>query len=252
MKKYLTASLLTTLLITIVMLPTANGSWFNKGLEIIQGTGEDSSTSTGAASNFSSSEVAQAFKEALVIGTESVVGQLGTADGFNLDPVAHIPLPGELQTLSSVLSKIGMSHLVDDVELKLNRAAEAATPMAKDLFFNAITEMTFTDVMKIYNGPEDSATQYFKSKMSLPLSDAMRPIVQDTLNDVGAVQAYDTMIGEYKSIPFVPDVKSDLTDHVLEKGLDGIFYYIAQEEAAIRSNPLKQTTSLLKKVFGQN
>ncbi|MBT3386843.1 MAG: DUF4197 family protein, partial [Desulfobacula sp.] len=45
------------------------------------------------------------------------------------------------------------------------------------------------------------------------------------------------------------DVKADLTDHVVEKGMDGIFYYMAKEEAAIRQNPVKRTTELLKKVF---
>jgi len=68
---------------------------------------------------------------------------------------------------------------------------------------------------------------------------------------VGAVRAYDNMMKEYKSIPFVPDVKSDMTDHVIEKGMDGIFYYMAREEAAIRQNPVKRTTELLQKVFNK-
>ena len=67
---------------------------------------------------------------------------------------------------------------------------------------------------------------------------------------VGAVQAYDNAIGQYKSVPFVPDVKADLTQHVLERALHGLFLYLAQEEAAIRQNPAKRTTELLQRVFG--
>jgi hypothetical protein len=78
----------------------------------------------------------------------------------------------------------------------------------------------------------------------------MQPVVKDSLAKVKAVQAYDNVMKEYRSVPFVPDVKADLTDHVVEKGMDGIFYYMGKEEAAIRQNPAKRTTDLLKRVFG--
>ena len=57
-------------------------------------------------------------------------------------------------------------------------------------------------------------------------------------------------MGKYKTLPFVPDVNADLTSYTIDKGLAGIFHYVAKEEAAIRQNPAKQTTDLLKKVFG--
>jgi hypothetical protein len=104
--------------------------------------------------------------------------------------------------------------------------------------------------MSIYKGPDDAATKYFQSKMSQPLAETMHPIVEKSLSQVGAVKSYDNVIGEYRSLPFVPDVKADLTNYVTEKGMDGIFYYLAQEEAAIRQNPAKRTTDLLKRVFG--
>jgi hypothetical protein len=132
----------------------------------------------------------------------------------------------------------------------LNRAAESATPKAKKLFLQAITDMTFDDVKNIYKGPDNSATEYFQNRMSSPLKKEMQPIVENTLSQVGAIQAYDKVIGQYKTLPFVPDVKANLTEHVIQKGMKGIFYYIAKEEASIRKNPAKQTTALLKKVFG--
>jgi hypothetical protein len=173
-------------------------------------------------------------------------------DGFNTDPEIHIPLPKQLDGVKSVLDKVGMSGLLKDLELKLNRAAEAATPEAKKLFSRAISEMSFDDVKKIYEGPENAATQYFRSKMSPSLAKEMEPVINNSLSEVGAVQSYDNVMKAYQSVPFVPDVKADLTDYVIEKGMDGIFYYMAKEEAAIRANPAKRTTDLLKRVFDAN
>ena len=195
-------------------------------------------------------EIAAGLREALKVGSERVVAQVGQLDGFNADPKIHIPLPGALRDVQSALQPFGLSSLADDLELKLNRGAEAAAPEAKALFIDAIGAMTLDDVREIYEGPNDAATQYFKDKMTKPLSEKMKPIVDRTLSEVGAVQSYETMMSKYQAIPLVPDVKANLTNYVVRKGLDGIFYYVAQEEAAIRNHPAARTTELLKKVFG--
>ncbi len=249
MKNYLTIIAAVLILCTwLAGLTVVEGSWWDKGLNIFKSI--SSAPSDNTSTEPSHSEIGDAFKQALKIGTENVVSRLGSIDGFNADPSIHIPLPKKLNTVRTMLSKVGMSQHVDDLELKLNRAAESATPKAKKLFMQAISNMTFDDVMNIYKGPENSATEYFKSSMSPPLEKEMKPIVENTLSEVGAMQAYDNVIGKYKTLPFVPDVKSDLTEHVIQKGMDGIFYYIAKEEVSIRKDPTKQTTALLKKVFG--
>ena len=224
---------------------TAQSSWFQKGLDLLK-----SPAGTTAQKALTSDEIRAGLKEALRVGSENVVSQLGRTDGFNLDPAIHIPLPQQFDTVRTILARVGMSSMLDDLELKLNRAAEVATPKAKELFFQAISEMTFEDVMNIYNGPEDSATRYFKDKMTPALAKEMQPVVDQSLSQVGAVQAYDNIMGEYRAIPFVPDVKADLTTYVVEKGMAGIFHYMAVEEAAIRQNPAKRTTELLQRVFG--
>lgn len=195
-------------------------------------------------------EVAAGLKEALRVGTETVVGNLGTTDGFNLDPQIHIPLPSQLDQVKSILGRIGMDSMLTDLEVQLNRAAEVATPKAKSLFLGAINDMTLDDVMAIYKGPDDAATQYFRAKMSAPLALEMKPVVDDSLAGVGAVETYDSVMKSYKSVPFAPEIDADLSEYVVEKGLDGIFYYLAKEEAAIRQNPLKRTTDILQSVFG--
>jgi hypothetical protein len=249
MKNYL--AIIGVVLIIFALLPSqdsAEGSWWDRGVKILKDLSEDSEEQIEKEP--SNAEIGEAFKQALRIGTDNVVRKLGAIDGFNADPSIHIPLPEELNTIKTMLSKIGMSQLVDDLELKLNRAAESATPKAKNLFLQAITDMTFDDVKNIYKGPDNSATEYFQNRMSSPLKKEMQPIVENTLSQVGAIQAYDKVIGQYKTLPFVPDVKANLTEHVIQKGMKGIFYYIAKEEASIRKNPAKQTTALLKKVFG--
>ena len=225
---------------------TAKSSWWDKGKELFKTVKEKKETS-----ELTVDEIGAAFKDALRIGSENVVAKLGRVNGFNMDSAVHIPLPKEFDTVKTMLNKVGMSQLTDDLELKLNRAAEAATPKAKALFLQAIREMKFEDVKNIYEGPEDSATKYFQSKMTPSLKEEMQPIVDSSLSEVGAIRAYDKVIANYKTLPFVPDVKTNLTDHVLEKGMQGIFYYMAKEEAAIRKDPAKQTTELLKKVFGK-
>ena len=225
----------------------AEGSWWDKGADIFKSLTKKSEKIAVAEPSYA--EIGAAFKQALSIASENVVTQLGVNDGFNTDPSIHIPIPDGLTKVKKILSKVGMSDSVDDLELKLNRAAESATPKAKALFLQAINDMSFDDIKQIYQGPEDSATKYFQKKMSPSLIKEMQPIVDSTLSEVGAIQAYDTVIGQYKKLPFVPDVKADLTGYVLEKGMDGIFFYMAIEEAAIRKDPVKQTTELLKKVF---
>ena len=221
-------------------------SWLDQAKDFV-----NTLSTSGTDKALSTDEIILGLKEALKVGSESVVAQLGQTDGFNADELIHIPLPEQLDTVKTLLDKAGFGFLLSDLELKLNRAAEAATPKAKALFMNAISEMSFDDVKNIYNGPDDAATQYFREKMSPALAEEMKPVIEDTLMEVGAVKAYDQVMDQYKSIPFVPDVKSDLTGHVIEKGMAGIFHYIAQEEAAIRQDPAKRTTEILKKVFNR-
>jgi hypothetical protein len=197
-----------------------------------------------------SEEVGSGLKEALRVGTETVVGKLGQPGGFNLDPAIHIPLTGQLQQVKRWLAKVGMDSVLTDLENELNEAAEIATPKAKNLFLLAINEMKMDDVMAIYKGPDNAATQYFKSKMSAPLAAEMKPVVDASLADVGALTTYDTAMASYNELPFAPAVNLDLGDYVVEKGMDGIFYYLAKEEAAIRQDPVKRTTDLLQRVFG--
>lgn len=236
------------LLITVfVAAGTAEGAstWLEKGTNLLK-------TFTGVAprGDITVEEIRAGLKDTLRVGSERVVSRLGSVDGFNTDPTVHIPLPRQLDVVKTALGKIGLSGSLENLELKINQAAEAATPKARKLFREAITAMTFDDAKAIYEGPEDAATRYFRGKMSPSLSREMRPIVSGTLANVGAVQAYEGVMKKYRAIPLVPEVKTDLTGYVVEKGMDGIFHYMAKEEAAIRRDPARRTTEILRRVFG--
>lgn len=207
---------------------------------------------TVSAGPITEAEIGRGLKEALRVGTDNVVGQLGVVDGFNADPRVHIPLPANLQKVKDVAGKLGLASTFNDLELKMNRAAEVAVPKAKVLFWDAIQQLTIDDVMNIYRGEQDAATRYFEAKVGQPLVASMQPIVSQSLAEVGALQSYDQLVNRLGPAGgILPDYKSQLTIHVLQLGSSAIFNYLAEEEAAIRQDPVKRTTELLRRVFGQ-
>jgi hypothetical protein len=113
----------------------------------------------------SNSDIGSGLRQALEIAAQHVVAQLGAVDGFNLDSRIHIPLPKSLNRVRDALEMVCMAGLLEDLELRLNRTAELATPRAKELFLAAIENMTLEDVRGILSGPDDAATQYFRRTM---------------------------------------------------------------------------------------
>ncbi len=207
--------------------------------------------STQASGPLSQGDIRAGLKEALRISADHVVNRLGVTDGFNADPKIHIPLPDSLRKVQKVAARLGMSRTFNDLETRLNRAAEAATPQAKQLFLDAIGKMTLADARSILSGPDDAATQYFRRTMNQPLREKMKPIVDQAVSSVGVVQSYDNAVSRLGPLaPALPNYKQLLIEHVVKRGMDGIFHYMAQEEAAIRHDPAKRVTELLRKVFG--
>lgn len=227
---------------SLLLVPApSSAQWWKKGQELLSGTGGTQATPA---------DYAGALGDALRVGSERVVSRLSAPGGFETDPAVHIPLPKSLGGVQKALATVGMAGMLDDLELRLNRAAEVAAPKAQQLFVDAIAQMTWSDARAIVDGPDDAATRYFQGKMSTPLSAEMAPVVDASLAEVGAVRAYDDAMSRYETLPFVPDASADLSAYVVEKAMDGIFHYLAIEEAAIRENPAQRSTELLRKVFG--
>lgn len=196
-------------------------------------------------------DIAAGLKEALKVGAERVVTQLGKKNGYLNDRAIHIPLPAKLQQVHDALKQVGLGRYTKELEVRMNRAAEIAATKSKELFWVAIKNMRWQDVQAIYNGKPNAATLYFKKKMTPSLIQMMRPVIEQSLATVGAVKEYKKVVRKYHEIPFVPRVKEDLAGYVMDKGINGLFYYLEKEEAAIRNDPVKRTTDLLKRVFGK-
>ena len=196
-----------------------------------------SQSGSAAESGLDSSTIANGLRQALEVGTESVVARLGRNGGFLDDPKSHIPLPGLLADAQTALRLAGLSGMADDLELRMNRAAEQAVPVAEDLFTQAIRALTFEDVMAIYRGPDDAATSYLERTTGSDLARQMRPIVDEALASAGAVQVFDDLAGQASALPLVGNVQTSLTDHVLAYANDAIFGYLAIEEKSIRGKP---------------
>ncbi len=225
----------------------AQGSLFDRARGLFGG---QPGSETGA--NLSQGEIGLGLKDALKVASKRVVGRVGSVDGYNGDPSIQIPLPDALQSIAAPLRTVGASGILDDLQLKMNRAAEQAAPQALDIFVHAATQMTFDDARTILTGPEDSAMQYFKRTTSDNLTSPFRPIVDNSLSGVGAVQALGAVQQRASTVPFIGQSAANfsLTDFTVGKALDGLFYYLGVEEAAIRANPAARTTDLLRKVFG--
>ncbi|MEJ2089695.1 MAG: DUF4197 domain-containing protein, partial [Gammaproteobacteria bacterium] len=197
----------------------------------------------------STETIAAGLREALSVGSERAVSTLGRPDGF-LKSAFHIPLPDSLLQARDVASRFGLAGVFDDMEVRLNRAAEAAAPKAQKLFVSAIRQLTFDDVIGIYRGPDDAATRYLRRTTGTALRAEMRPIIDESLAEVGALNAFRSLAEQYNRLPLVTPIDADLTSHVLDHAADALFAQVAREEGAIRRDPAKRTTELLRKVFG--
>jgi hypothetical protein len=198
----------------------------------------------------SDAKIGSGLQEALKIGTENAVVQTGTVDGFLMNKAIKILMPKTLQNMEKPLRMVGYGPQIDEFVVGMNRAAEKAVPFAKEIFWDAIGEMTFDDARKILNGNDTAATDYFKAKTSKKLHAAFRPSVEQVMDQVGVNKQYNDLIGRYKSVPFAKSITFDVNQYVTEKATDGIFYVVAEEEKKIRTNPAARVSDLLKEVFG--
>ena len=203
----------------------------------------------GQKGDLSDAKIGSGLKEALKIGTENAVGLTGKTDGYFLNQAIKILMPEKLRTVEKGLRAVGYGSQVDELVLGMNRAAEQAAPAAKDIFWNAVGEMTFEDVRKIWSGNETAATDYFKGKTTDRLTGAFRPVVDKAMNEVGVTRQYKELVGKYESIPFVKKETFDIDGYVVTKALDGLFHVVGEEERKIRTNPQARVTDLLKEVF---
>ncbi|WP_373059860.1 DUF4197 domain-containing protein [Zunongwangia sp. H14] len=197
----------------------------------------------------SNTEIASGLRQALNFGIDKQVTKLAEQNGFFSNELVRIGLPPELQKVDKTLRDVGLGSLADEGLRVLNRAAEDAVQEATPIFVNAVQEITFTDARNILLGEDNAATNYLLNKTESQLYSKFNPVIQNSLDKVGANQVWSNIIQKYNSIPLTNNVNPDLTDYVTKEALNGVYTMIAVEEKQIREQAASRTTELLRRVF---
>lgn len=200
--------------------------------------------------DLSNKDAAAGLKEALARGAEAAVGQLGKADGFMGDARVKIPLPESARAAEKMMRTFGMKKQADELIATMNRAAEMAVVEAKPILTNAVKTMSIADGRAILTGGDDAATQYFKRTTSEAIAARFLPIVKQSTAKVDLAGQYNHYAGQAATLGLLDKKDADLDSYVTQKAMDGLFLMIAEQEKAIRKDPIGSGSSLLKKVFG--
>jgi hypothetical protein len=200
--------------------------------------------------DLSNADASQGVKAALEQGALSAVGLLGRPDGFLGNPQVRIPLPGFLKDAAKLLKAIGQGRQVEELEIAMNRAAEAAVPLAKDLLVSAVKGMSVTDAKNILTGGPTSVTSFFADKTRVPLTGRFLPVVKQATAKVGLAEKYNRVAGKASGMGLVKKEDANVDQYVTRKSLDGLYLMIGEEEKKIRQNPAGAGSDILRKVFG--
>jgi hypothetical protein len=200
--------------------------------------------------DLSNKDAVGGLKAALTQAADTAVGELGMENGFFSNPKVKIPLPSTLKKAEKAMHMFGMGDQADELVLRMNRAAEAAVPEARALLTDAVKNMSVQDAKDILTGGDDAATQYFKKTTSGPMAEKFLPIVKKATEDVQLAQQYNQFAEAGAKFGVVKKDQASLEQYVTQKTLDGVYTMMAEEEKAIRKDPMGQASSLIKKVFG--
>lgn len=200
--------------------------------------------------DLSNKDASGGLKEALSQGAAKAVDSLGRSDGFLGNAKVKIPLPENLQKIEGLMRKLGMGRYADELVTTMNRAAEAAVPEAKALLLNSIKQMSLQDAKAILSGGDDAATQYFRRTTATPLAAKFQPIVKKAMAKVKLAEKYDEFAAKGVKLGLVKESDAHLEQYVTTKALDGLYLMIAEEERAIRKDPVGAAGQLARKVFG--
>ena len=243
--------LLTGTMLSLVAFGFAQDSTKKKGSLFGKVTSAVNSVKGGKGTSLSNEDIVSGLKEALSLGAKKSADKLSAADGFFKDAAVKVLMPPEAQKVEKALRSIGAGKLVDDAILSFNRAAEDASKSAAPIFIDAVKNMSIQDALGILKGPDTAATSYLKKATTANLTNAFKPTIDSSLKKVNATRYWSLVVDKYNSLPTTFNkVNSDLPSYVTQKALSGIFYYVADEEKKIRTNPAARVNDILKKVFG--
>ena len=223
---------------------------WTKYLDSIKGAADTAGISASDV-DLTNTEMVAGLKEALEKGTQYAVDKLGQPGGFLDNKKVRIPIPDSLSWIESSLRTVGQDELADEFIATMNTAAEQAVPEAADIFGEAIKNMSVKDAQGILTGPDDAATDYFRTHTEDALTESMQPVVEAATARTGVTAAYKNMMSKAGGLTsMLPGSSTDIDGYVTGKTLDGLFLMIAREERKIRTDPVARSSELMQKVFG--
>jgi hypothetical protein len=209
-------------------------------------------------------DVASGLKEALEIGSKNASSILSAVDGYYGDAMVKILLPEEASVIIDNLNRIpGGDKLVEDVILRINRAAEDAAKEVAPIFVNSIRQMTIRDAFTILKGADNAATQYLINTTRTDLYNLYKPKIRqstgkDIVGGISTKDSWEALTGKWNTFANsvigraagFHAVNTDLDDYLTNRALDGMFLKVQDEEKKIRTNVSARVTPLLERVFG--
>lgn len=200
--------------------------------------------------SFSNTDMVAGLKDALSQASAAAVAKLGQENGFLNNPKVKIPLPDTLKKAEKAMRTFGMGKQADELVTSMNRAAEAAVPEAKALLVDSVKKMSVDDARGILTGGDQAATQYFRKTTESPLTQKFLPIVTNATEKVGLAAQYNQFAAAGSKFGLVKGEDAKLEGYVTRKALDGLYLMMAEEEKALRANPVQAGSALVKKLFG--
>lgn len=200
--------------------------------------------------DLSGADASSGLKAALEKGALSAVGLLGATNGFMGNDQVRIALPGYLNDAARLMKKLGQGQKVDELVLGMNRAAEMAVPLAKDMLVDAVKSMSVADAKNILKSGDTGATDYFNRKTREPLGQQFLPIITQVTAQLKLTAKYNAVAGKAASLGLLKGQDHTLEGHVTSKTLDGLYFMIGEQEKKIRQDPVGTGSALLSKVFG--
>lgn len=196
-------------------------------------------------------EAEQGMRAALGAAADAAATRLGAADGFWRAPQYKLSLPGALGAAQNRLRPFGMAAPLDDLELKMNRAAETAIAQSKPIFLSAVRDVTISDGLALLRGGDGAATAFFRQRTEAQLAGLLRLQLESAMAQTGAFKAIDVAVDKQPLLKnLAGDMRNDMVDYASTAALDALFRAMAEEESKLRSDPMARSSTILKRVFG--
>lgn len=216
----------------------------------LRAAGYSSAVLAQGLADLSNNDAGSGLRAALARGTAVAIDSLGKNDGFLANPLVKIPLPGYMESAAKIMRSLGQGARIDELVTSMNRAAEQAVPLAKNLIVKTVQAISVTDAKNILLGGEGAATKFFAEKTRTPLGTQFLPIVTKATEKVGLAEKYNSLAGKLQQFGLVKPDDANIQKYVTGKSLDGLYVMIGEEEKKIRKDPIGTGSAILSKVFG--